>query len=289
MPGASTRSTCPGSAVPASDAFSPATRLSSTSVVFPEPDTPVTQVRRPFGMRASSGCTVWMVSVSSVMAFVEKMLGRDGRAHAHFRRACQKWPDAAGRVRFHLGHRPLGDDAAAVGARAGTDLDVAVGGVAVGQKIVHDPEQPLDVRRMQPDGRLVQYVEDAGRWLRTAQHAGAFQSVSLARSRVRYPSPSCSSLWMGSVISLVMESHIGRISGGSHGATPGSHLRSSSSESAVTWARLHPSMVDARADSRVPWQSGHTDCTGTSPRAPCPSRPSPSLARFSRCSRRCSR
>ena len=68
MPGASTDSTCPGSGVPASDAFSPATRLSSTSVVFPEPDTPVTQVRRPFGMRASSGCTVWMVSVSSVMA-----------------------------------------------------------------------------------------------------------------------------------------------------------------------------------------------------------------------------
>ena len=88
-----------------------------------------------------------------------------------------------------------------------------------------------------------------------------FESVSLARSRVRYPSPSCSSLWMGSAISLVMESHIGRISGGSHGATPGSHLRSSSSDRAVTWARLRPSMVDARAfsDSRVPWQSGHTD------------------------------
>ena len=35
-------------------------------------------------------------------------------------------------------------------------------GVAVGQKVVHDAQQPLDVRRMQPDGGLVQYVEDAG-------------------------------------------------------------------------------------------------------------------------------
>ena len=66
---------------------------------------------------------------------------------------------------------------------------------------------------------------------------------------------------MGSVVSLVMESHIGRISAGSHGATVGIQSRSSSSDKAVTWARLRPSMVDVRAfaDSRVPWQSGHTD------------------------------
>ena len=108
-------------------------------------------------------------------SFVEEMFGCDRRAHPHLRRACQKRPDAAGRVRLHLGHRPLGDDAAAVGARAGSDLDEVVRvaqhghvvihhhhGVAVGQKVVHDAQQPLDVRRMQPDGGLVQYVEDAG-------------------------------------------------------------------------------------------------------------------------------
>ena len=108
-------------------------------------------------------------------SFVEEMFGCDGRAHPHLRRAGQKRPDAAGRVRLHLGHRPLGDDTAAVGARAGADLDEVVrvaqhghvvvhhhDGVAVGQKVVHDAQQPLDVRRMQPDGGLVQHVEDAG-------------------------------------------------------------------------------------------------------------------------------
>ena len=38
-------------------------RLSSTMVVLPEPDTPVTTVRRPLGISTSSGLTVWMESV----------------------------------------------------------------------------------------------------------------------------------------------------------------------------------------------------------------------------------
>ena len=121
--------------------------------------------------------------------FVEKMLGRDGRAHPHLRRSRQKRPDAAGWVRFHVGHRPLGDDAAAVGARTGADLDEVIRvaqhghvvihhhhGVAVGQKVVHDPEQPLDVRRVQPDRGLVQHVKDAGG---AAAH-GARESHALA-------------------------------------------------------------------------------------------------------------
>ena len=35
-------------------------RLSSTMVVLPEPDTPVTTVSRPFGISTSSGLTVWI-------------------------------------------------------------------------------------------------------------------------------------------------------------------------------------------------------------------------------------
>ncbi len=41
--------------------------LSSTIVVFPEPDTPVTTVRRPFGTFISRGFTVWIASVAISM------------------------------------------------------------------------------------------------------------------------------------------------------------------------------------------------------------------------------
>ncbi len=59
---------------------------------------------------------------------------------------------------------------------------------------------------------------------------------------------------MGSAISVVMESAMGRISVGSHGATVGIQSRSSSSVSAVIWARFCPSIVLDRAlsDKRVP-------------------------------------
>ena len=52
-----------GSALPAMVASSAGIRLSSTMVVLPEPDTPVTTVRRPLGISTSSGLTVWMESV----------------------------------------------------------------------------------------------------------------------------------------------------------------------------------------------------------------------------------
>ena len=38
-------------------------RLSSTMVVFPEPETPVITVRRPLGISTLRGLTVWMASV----------------------------------------------------------------------------------------------------------------------------------------------------------------------------------------------------------------------------------
>ena len=59
MPSASIPATCSGSFAPAVFAASPGTRLSSTIVVFPDPDTPVTTVSLPFGMLTSSGFTVW--------------------------------------------------------------------------------------------------------------------------------------------------------------------------------------------------------------------------------------
>ena len=68
MPSASMRFTCAGSLPPAVAAARAGTRLSSTMVVLPEPDTPVTTVSRPLGMSASRGLTVWMASVAKRMA-----------------------------------------------------------------------------------------------------------------------------------------------------------------------------------------------------------------------------
>ena len=64
---ASTLFTCAGRAVPFTFACKAGIRLSSTSVVLPEPDTPVTTVSRPLGSSSSSGFTVWMAEVARWM------------------------------------------------------------------------------------------------------------------------------------------------------------------------------------------------------------------------------
>lgn len=55
-------------ALPFIFASSAGTRLSSTIVVLPEPDTPVTTVSRPLGMSSSKGLTVWMLPVERWIA-----------------------------------------------------------------------------------------------------------------------------------------------------------------------------------------------------------------------------
>ena len=66
MPSASMYFTCAGSFCPLVFAFSAGIRLSSTIVVFPDPETPVTTVSRPIGIRTSKGCTVCMVPFSNM-------------------------------------------------------------------------------------------------------------------------------------------------------------------------------------------------------------------------------
>jgi len=58
MPSASIERTCSGGFSPADRALSAGINDSSTIVVLPEPDTPVTATRRPRGISTSSGLTV---------------------------------------------------------------------------------------------------------------------------------------------------------------------------------------------------------------------------------------
>ena len=65
MPSGTIERICSGSFWPWMAAFRLGTRLSSTRVVLPEPETPVTTVSRPLGISMSSGFTVWMALVES--------------------------------------------------------------------------------------------------------------------------------------------------------------------------------------------------------------------------------
>ena len=84
----------------------------------------------------------------------------------------------------------------APGPRLGTHFDNPVGffqnlrividqnhGVAVGNKIVHDPGQPHNVGRMQPDGRLVQHIENAR--CTVAHSAGKLHPLALTGRKCR--------------------------------------------------------------------------------------------------------
>ena len=59
IPGARISRTGEGRGAPWTEAARPGTRLSSTRVVLPEPETPVTAVSFPLGRSTSRGCTVW--------------------------------------------------------------------------------------------------------------------------------------------------------------------------------------------------------------------------------------
>lgn len=77
MPSASRESTCSGIAPLETLAWIAGTRLSSTIVVFPDPDTPVTTVILPTGILRSRGCTV---CIGPVVILIVPRENRDSSA-----------------------------------------------------------------------------------------------------------------------------------------------------------------------------------------------------------------
>ena len=86
-PAASAERTWAGSAPPAMAARRPGMRLSSTSVVLPLPETPVTAVSRPRGTSTASGRTVWMAPVSRRTAPRAKTSAAAARSRTRTRRS----------------------------------------------------------------------------------------------------------------------------------------------------------------------------------------------------------
>ena len=191
MPSASTALTWGGSGLPAVCAASAGTRLSRISVVLPEPDTPVTTVSRPLGMSTSSGLTVWMASGRKMDAPLGKQLRRRAVPGRSTPLPAQKRADLGRRVPGQVGHRALGNDVPAARTGLGAHLDEPVRlrqhlcvvinehhRVAVGDQVVHDAVQAHDVGGVQPDGRLVQHVQNAGGAV--AHGAGQLHPLALA-------------------------------------------------------------------------------------------------------------
>ena len=106
----------------------------------------------------------------------EQFFPCDAVPQLRFSFAGEEHADLRGRIFFNGRDASLSDDMAAVGSclrphlydpvRLLQNLRIVIhkdDGVAVGYQIVHYAGETDDVRGMQTDGRLVQYIEDAGR------------------------------------------------------------------------------------------------------------------------------
>ena len=127
-------------------------RTSCTSVLLPEPETPVTQVTVPNGMRTSMPlrlCSRAPVSVSH-----RGPIGASQRALADARHGARKndLATAFATARSQLDH----EIRRANRLRIVFDDEDGVAGIA---QSVKEPEQPIRVARMKPDRGLVQHVE----------------------------------------------------------------------------------------------------------------------------------
>ena len=144
------------------------------SVDLPEPETPVTQVRRPIGISAVTFCRLF--SVAPTMRIALPFCGRAplGRQR-DLPRAGEVLPGEALGVGEDVVGRALGDDLAAVDAGAGADVDDVVGlhdgvlvvlddddGVADVAQVLERQQQAGVVALVQADGRLVEHVQHAG-------------------------------------------------------------------------------------------------------------------------------
>ena len=174
-------------------------RMSSTSELLPEPETPVTAVTTPSGNRTSRFLQVMLPRPLDHDRRDARIGARPaGGWSARGSRPCPQryepvsdWADD-----LDLRGRPGRRDPAARLARAGPEVDKVVGRlddlavvldqdqrVAQVAEVPQGAEQPAVVARVQPDRRLVEHVDDAGQ--PAADLAGQADSLALAAGERR--------------------------------------------------------------------------------------------------------
>ena len=142
------------------------------SVLLPEPDTPVMHTSCPSGMVTSMSRKLFLPRASDGDGLSASRSALDG--DGYLLESAQVL--AGQRLRFGDDgvHRPGRHDVAAMFARAWAEVHDVVGGahdrlvvfdyqhgVADVAQILQRAYQPVVVRRMQPDGRLVAHVQHA--------------------------------------------------------------------------------------------------------------------------------
>jgi hypothetical protein len=171
-------------------------------VDLPPPDTPVTQVKVPSGIRAETFFRLLPRAPTTLSLALFCDCGAGGHRDREF--AGQILAGERARIGHDLAGRALGDDLAAMHAGAGADIDHIVGGadgvlvmldhdhgVAEVAQVLERFQQPVIVALVQADGRLVQHIEHAGQAradLRGQPDALAFAARQRAgglRDRVR--------------------------------------------------------------------------------------------------------
>ena len=145
--------------------------VSLTSVLFPEPDTPVTQVRAPTGKPTSTPRRLFCRAPSTVS---HPRAARRTAGTSTPRRPRQERPGHRCRLGLDVGDRPLGHHPAAVLARARAHVDDVIRAadhllvvldhqhrVALVAQALQGADQLAVVALVQPDGGLVEDVEHA--------------------------------------------------------------------------------------------------------------------------------
>src|SRR3972149_833455 len=145
--------------------------MSSTSVDFPDPETPVGQAERARGDLPAAPLQVGLAGAADDHGAVaaRPAARRDGDAPP----AGEVEPGDGVRVPGHGLRRPADDDMASIRARAGADVDYPVRGADRLLVVLHDQDgvpqvaqvlqrvnQPMVVTLVQADAGLVQDVED---------------------------------------------------------------------------------------------------------------------------------
>src|SRR5262245_53946425 len=139
--------------------------MSFTSVDFPEPETPVTQTRRPSGIRTSIDLRLFARAPSTSTALPLPSRRAGGSAIERAPRVPAR--DRARRA-LDLRGRARGDEPSAVGARAGPEVDQVIRGLHRLAVVLDDEDRVAEIAqteqrvekapvvpRVQSDRRLV--------------------------------------------------------------------------------------------------------------------------------------
>ena len=277
IPTACTSLTWAGRAAPLVLAASAGTRLSKINVVLPDPDTPVTTVRRPFGISTSSGLTVWIAPVERWMCPCSNSCSAGVRGRTIVSALPERygpiwesgWQQRSSTVPWTITCPPPAPASGPIStiqsaseriwvswSTSNTELPSATRScITAVRPSILEGCRPMEGSSSTYSTPVVRLRTDRASCIRWRSPV---ERVEAARSRVRYPSPSSISRRAAVRKESQMLSAMGRISSGREPGTPSTQSARSDRVILQASSRPMPRSLGARAssESRVPPQSG---------------------------------